>query len=255
MTFFRIAAAMAAGLLSSAALAATLSSVAAGTAFHSQQFTEPYVPNPLVDSATGLDPAASLPLDIFFARGFGSGYAEHRAWVGFLIPQEMEGGTSSVGLSLLISLSPGFNPLLPLSIFVNQVTSPLPGAGETVTGGAAGSIFTDLGDGPVGSASLMPNFESMIWLSGPILADLTAHAGGILYLGLATRSDSLPLVLSSPQLHISPVSTVPLPAAGWLLGSSLAGMFAAARLRRRPAPQESLPDGTSYRDSVGTGMA
>jgi len=84
---------------------------------------------------------------------------------------------------------------------------------------------------------------------------VTAHAGGILYLGLATRSDSLPLVLSSPQLHISPVSTVPLPAAGWLLGSSLAGIFGAALLRRRPAPQESLPDGTSYRDSVGTGMA
>lgn len=238
MMFFRIAAGIAAALLSSAAIAVTLSPVAAGTSYRSE-FTSSGFDSAgqlvwttqVVNSATGLDAAASLPLQIWpESRREPFGYWEDRAWVGFLIPQEMEQGASSVGLSLS-------NNLFPASISVNQVSSTFPGAGESVTGSAAASIYTDVGDGQLGSGSSVPGVESMIWLTGPIFSEVMARAGGTLYLGLATNTIQIPLVVSNLRLHISPVSTVPLPSAAWLLGSALVGIFGAARLRRRAGRQ------------------
>jgi hypothetical protein len=243
MTFFRIAGGIAAALLSSAALAVTLSPVAAGTSYHSEltfhgidSTGQLGLITQVVDTATGLDAAASLPLQIWpDSRREPFGYWEDRAWVGFMIPQEMGQGASSVGLSLSNNLF----PLSSASIYVNQVSSTFPGAGESVTGSAAASIYTDVGDGQLGSGSMVPGVESMIWLGGSILSEIMAHAGGMLYLGLATHTIQIPLFVSDSRLHIATASTVPLPSAAWLLGSALAGIFGAARLRRRagrPSP-------------------
>ena len=76
MMFFRIAAGIAAALLSSAALAVTLSPVAAGTSYRSE-FTSSGFDSAgqlvwttqVVNSATGLDAAASLPLQIWPSLG------------------------------------------------------------------------------------------------------------------------------------------------------------------------------------------
>ena len=234
--FLRLVAALFAAAVSCAAAAVTLTPVAAGTSYHSEQTTHGFDSDghliwitQIVDTATGVNPGASLPLQIWpESRREPYGFWEKRAWVGFMIPQEFQAGAASVALGASNLLFPGFSA----SVAVNQASSTFPAAGQTFTGAMAASIYQDLGDGQLGSAKLVPYTESLIWLDGPIFTDVMAHAGGLLYLGLATSSIQVPLEVSNLRLYVTPVSAVPVPPAALLLGSGLAALFGFARRRR-----------------------
>jgi hypothetical protein len=234
MRFFKLVAAVAAGLLSSTVLAVTLTPVAAGTAYHSELTYRSHDSTgqliwitDVVDIATGKDPAATLPLQIWPNSRFEPfGYWEDRAWVGFMIPELTGQEVSTVGLSATNSIAAAG------SLYVNAVSSAFPGAGESITGSAAASIYADVGNGNFGSGTVLPFGGATVWMTGDIVSEVMARSGNIFYLGLSTQTIQIPLQLTDITLQISTVTPVPVPAAAWLFGSAVIGMFGAARFRR-----------------------
>ena len=230
----RLLAALAATVLSSAALAATLSPVAAGKAYHSETTNLVYdsaghgsYVTISTDSVTGVEPTSPLLLDAWpNYTHLPYGYFEDRAWVAFLIPDLADQVASAVALSVKNNL-PGAAPLS-----VNEVSSTLPGTGESLTGNAAASIFADVGDGSFGTGQVPRYGEATIWMTGPILTQVMAHEGALLYLGLSVETIQIPLLLSDVKLHISTISAVPLPSAAWLFGPAVVGLLAMTRFRR-----------------------